>query len=76
MTWKRKASQLASCSQSLPGGGRGGSTRLATTKAHPTPTWTRGSPLVAHVGNRGDVIGTSSSHEFVAKASIADEGSR
>ena len=34
------------------------------------------SPLVAYVGNRADVIGTSSSHEFVAKASIADEGSR
>jgi hypothetical protein len=34
------------------------------------------SPLVAYMGNRGEVIGTSSSHGSVAKASIADEGSR
>lgn len=38
--------------------------------------WTRGSPLVPYVGSRGDVMGTSSSQEFVAKASIAEEGSR
>ena len=30
------------------------------------------SPLVAYVGNRSDVIGTSSSHEFVAKVSPVD----